>query len=528
MTTLIRDITFRNGRPTSGAGGNLIVNGVQLTLDRVRVTGGLAPAGGGIQVNASNAAATLTVLHSLIDNNVATTGNDGGGLISLAISNSATMSFQDSTIAFNTADRGGGVYMTSTNGIILRGATVAYNRARSGGTGGVGGIQSSTTVQQATIQGSLFAANTTTINTGNQTLTPTLNCSFGTTTADGGGNVEDADQCGLGAGSRRSAVPQLATALDATQQPPTLNIPETSPAIDFAACGTRTTDQRGMTRPLGATCDAGAYEFDPRPDTSIASAAPPFTLSSSDPDSSFQCSLDGGAFVACATPYNPGAAPGTHTLTVRAVDAQGNIDPTPATTTFTVAAPPTPTASPTPTPTPTPVVNKTVVVRELKGTIKVKLPGAKSYINLDVTRGIPVGSTVDTRDGTVELTSVPKAGAPPETAKFFDGIFKVTQSKGITTLTLTETLAACPKSKTANAAAGKPKKRRLWGDGKGKFRTEGKYAAATVRGTKWLVEDTCAGTLVKVNVGVVDVRDNVRHKTIVVRKGKSYLARPKR
>ena len=68
----------------------------------------------------------------------------------------------------------------------------------------------------------------------------------------------------------------------------------------------------------------------------------------------------------------------------------------------------------------------------------------------------------------------------------------------------------------------------LWGDGKGKFRTEGKYAAATVRGTKWLVEDTCAGTLTKVTQGTVSVRDKVRHKTFTVRKGKSYLAKPKR
>jgi len=95
-------------------------------------------------------------------------------------------------------------------------------------------------------------------------------------------------------------------------------------------------------------------------------------------------------------------------------------------------------------------------------------------------------------------------------------------------VTPTETLAACPKAKKAGAAASKPKKRRLWGDGKGKFRTEGKYAAATVRGTKWLVEDTCAGTLTKVNQGTVDVRDKVRHKTVIVRKGKSYLAKPKR
>ena len=41
----------------------------------------------------------------------------------------------------------------------------------------------------------------------------------------------------------------------------------------------------------------------------------------------------------------------------------------------------------------------------------------------------------------------------------------------------------------------KPKTRKLWGDGKGNFRTTGKYSAATVRGTKWLVQDSCTGTL---------------------------------
>ena len=43
---------------------------------------------------------------------------------------------------------------------------------------------------------------------------------------------------------------------------------------------------------------------------------------------------------------------------------------------------------------------------------------------------------------------MPKAAAP-ETAKFYDGIFKVTQSGGITTLTLNEALAPCPAAKSA-------------------------------------------------------------------------------
>ena len=56
----------------------------------------------------------------------------------------------------------------------------------------------------------------------------------------------------------------------------------------------------------------------------------------------------------------------------------------------------------------------------------------------------------------------------------------------------------------------------------------GQYSSATVRGTKWLVQDSCAGTLTRVANGVVSVNDQVRHKTITLRAGKKYLARPRR
>jgi len=89
---------------------------------------------------------------------------------------------------------------------------------------------------------------------------------------------------------------------------------------------------------------------------------------------------------------------------------------------------------------------------------------------------------------------------------------------------LTEKLS-CPKSGQASIAATKKKKRRLWGDGSGKFRTEGDFSSATVRGTKWLVEDRCASTLTRVVRGKVAVRDFVKKKTVIVRKGKRYIAR---
>ena len=69
---------------------------------------------------------------------------------------------------------------------------------------------------------------------------------------------------------------------------------------------------------------------------------------------------------------------------------------------------------------------------------------------------------------------------------------------------------------------------KLWGNGKGKFRTNGKYSSATVRGTIWLTTDRCDGTLTTVRRGTVRVRDLRRHKTVTVKAGHSYLARPRR
>ena len=73
----------------------------------------------------------------------------------------------------------------------------------------------------------------------------------------------------------------------------------------------------------------------------------------------------------------------------------------------------------------------------------------------------------------------------------------------------------------------KRKVRSLWGHGKGDFRTAGKRSSATVRGTWWLVEDRCDGTLTRVQQGFVDVRDTRLRKTIRLRAGKrsAYLAK---
>jgi hypothetical protein len=68
--------------------------------------------------------------------------------------------------------------------------------------------------------------------------------------------------------------------------------------------------------------------------------------------------------------------------------------------------------------------------------------------------------------------------------------------------------------------------RQVWGDGKGSFRTRGRYASATVRGTRWLTADRCDGTNIKVARGVIQVSDFPQRRQVTVGAGRSYLARP--
>ncbi|KRA31021.1 MULTISPECIES: ELWxxDGT repeat protein [unclassified Nocardioides] len=56
-----------------------------------------------------------------------------------------------------------------------------------------------------------------------------------------------------------------------------------------------------------------------------------FSFSSSEPGSTFECRVDTGPYVACASPHRLSVPFGQHTFAVRARDASGNVDPTPAT-----------------------------------------------------------------------------------------------------------------------------------------------------------------------------------------------------
>jgi hypothetical protein len=174
-----------------------------------------------------------------------------------------------------------------------------------------------------------------------------------------------------------------------------------------------------------------------------------------------------------------------------------------------------------------------------KGEVKVKLPGAATAVPLDQAASVPVGSVIDTTQGQVTLTTVPREDGMVQSATFSGAAFQVSQSKTgkpFTNLRLRGgSFASCGRPFARRSLFGraiaiasrssKRKVRSLWGSGHGHFRTRGRGGAATVRGTIWLTEDRCDGTLVKVRRGVVGVRDFKKHKTFTVRKGHSHFAR---
>jgi hypothetical protein len=189
---------------------------------------------------------------------------------------------------------------------------------------------------------------------------------------------------------------------------------------------------------------------------------------------------------------------------------------------------------------PQPLRGKSVKVGVVSGKVRFKRRGSSRYEELDGTEAIPVGSTIDATAGRVRLTSAvggsgggaaqaAQSGAT-QSAEFYKGSFEVLQStrSALTELKLAgPSLASCRAKGAQSAQRRKRPVRRLFGDGKGSFRTRGRHAAATVRGTRWLTQDTCAGTLVRVSRGSVSVRDFTRKRTVTVRRGKSYLARPR-
>jgi hypothetical protein len=114
-----------------------------------------------------------------------------------------------------------------------------------------------------------------------------------------------------------------------------------------------------------------------------------------------------------------------------------------------------------------------------------------------------MGATLDATHGRVRVRTSAGPGEPLNNGVFWQGAFKISQARkpgGLTDLTL---VGGDLRNCAGGARASRVVQRRLWGDAHGHVRTHGHNGSGTVRGTKWLTEDRCDGTLTAVKRGTV-------------------------
>ncbi len=200
---------------------------------------------------------------------------------------------------------------------------------------------------------------------------------------------------------------------------------------------------------------------------------------------------------------------------------------------------------------PPPVSGSSVDVAAESGTVLVRLPAGTSsakarglglrgaaagFVPLTQPRQVPIGSTFDTTRGRLGLFTAGPGRNNLQDGHFSGGMFAVAQGRKnpLTTLSMSGGgLRACgtkvPRGGARkNFATAAQRKRRLFSSVHGRFRTRGRNSSATVRGTRWTMTDTCAGTLTTVKSGAVLVRDFRLRKNRLVKAGKRYFARSRK
>ncbi len=202
-----------------------------------------------------------------------------------------------------------------------------------------------------------------------------------------------------------------------------------------------------------------------------------------------------------------------------------------------------------------PVLGRTFNASVVSGLVFVLLPGGHAkaahvashattqpgpgYIPLTEVRSLPAGTKVDTRLGTIKIVTAAGKRKQTQTGKFGGGLFKFAQTtrgsqKGLATLTLiygafanSPTTAVCKPhhGKAQDASLSSRILQTLHASAHGRFRTSGRYGAATVRGTVWSITDKCNGTLFHAIVHSILIQDFVRHISFVLTAGHTYLVR---
>jgi hypothetical protein len=201
---------------------------------------------------------------------------------------------------------------------------------------------------------------------------------------------------------------------------------------------------------------------------------------------------------------------------------------------------------------PPPVLGRSENAQPVSGTVFIRTASG-AFVRLTGAQQIPSGAVIDALHGTLKLTTaLPGSGGARDAAakgkkhkpkgktqagNFGGAIFKVTQARsGLTNLSLVEgafagapSYATCKAHKAADATIASSRTLQLLrASAHGKFSTRGRYAAATARGTVWTVADRCDGTLSHDITDSIAVTDLVRHKTIILHAGQSYLAKARK
>jgi hypothetical protein len=184
-----------------------------------------------------------------------------------------------------------------------------------------------------------------------------------------------------------------------------------------------------------------------------------------------------------------------------------------------------------------PVLGSTATARVISGTVLIQRNGR--FVPLKGAETIPMGSTLDTTKGTVEVATASgvkgaTGAARTQKATLADAIFAVRQKrakeakKGVAADIVLKGQAfpkACTPTKKKPST---PKKRTVFrslkGLAVGYWRTVARGSVMTVNNASWTTQDRCDGTLTKVTKGSASIRDASKKKTVRVKAGKSYLA----
>ncbi len=190
--------------------------------------------------------------------------------------------------------------------------------------------------------------------------------------------------------------------------------------------------------------------------------------------------------------------------------------------------------APLPPPKPAPRVAETLNV-DPAGDVFVRVKGSAAASPLRDAREVPVGSVIDTREGSITLESAAGAGST----------YLGTVSEGRATLVQTggrapDTTLRLPRLKKRCARSGggqrvRLRTRTLAGHHaqasrhkRGKIHHKGDYGRGGASQTDWTTINTCRSTVFRVHEGVVEVTDFTLGRTVRVRGPGRYVARAPR